>query len=356
MCHRIALTAEERHTLLDYYRSPLRHPELRLRAHIILLLASGYPWAAIAAVLFCSTRTIGRWQKRFAHGRVEALLDRRRGPRPRVGQQWADLVAYWVMQLTPRTFGYLRSRWSCALLALVLWQRCHLDVGREAVRRWLHDADIVWRRPRPVLDRRDPRREEILGELRALLRDLPDDETAVFQDEADLNLNPEIGFMWMRRGQQAEVVTPGDNVKKYLAGSLHWRTGKLLAPVTGPNRNGPLVAAHLEELCRRLRRYKVIHVIWDSAKIHLCQAVQEVLKRHPGRLVLHQLPKYAPECNPVERVWWHMREEITRCHRCKTMAGLVDLVFRWLESRERFVVERQVYCPEAAQTGRAQVA
>ena len=162
--------------------------------------------------------------------------------------------------------------------------------------------------------------------------------------------------MWMRRGQQAEVVTPGDNVKKYLAGSLHWRTGKLLAPVTGPNRNGPLVAAHLEELCRRLRRYKVIHVIWDSAKIHLCQAVQEVLKRHPGRLVLHQLPKYAPECNPVERVWWHMREEITRCHRCKTMAGLVDLVFRWLESRERFVVERQVYCPEAAQTGRAQVA
>ena len=72
--------------------------------------------------------------------------------------------------------------------------------------------------------------------------------------------------------------------------------------------------------------------------------------------MLLQLPKYAPECNPVERVWWHMREEITRCHRCKTMAELVDLVFRWLEGRERFVVERQVYCPEAAQTGRAQAA
>jgi transposase len=235
MCHRIALTADERNTLLDYYRSPLRHPELRLRAHILLLLASGHSWATIAAVLFCSTRTIGRWQKRFAHGRVEGLLDRRRGPRPRVGQKWADLVVFWVTQLTPRTFGYLRSRWSCALLALVLWQRCHLGVGREAVRRWLRQADIVWRRPRPVLDRRDPRREEIPGELRALLGDLPDDETAVFQDEADLNLNPEIGFMGMRRGQQAEVVTPGDNVKKYLAGSLHWRSGKLLAPVTGPN-------------------------------------------------------------------------------------------------------------------------
>ena len=352
----ISLTADERNTLLDYYRAPCDDHAVRLRAHIILLLAQGYPWATIAAILFCSSRTIARWQKRFIRGRVDALFGRTRGPRRRLAQRFADLVVFWVTQLTPRTFGYLRSRWSCALLAVVLWRRCRLAVSRETVRRWLRGADIVWRRPRPVLDRRDPRREEILGELRALRRDLPDDETAVFQDEADLNLNPEIGFMWMRRGQQAEVVTPGDNVKKYLAGSLHWRTGKLLAPVTGPNRNGPLVAAHLEELCRRLRRYKVIHVIWDSAKIHLCKAVQGVLKRHPGRLVLHQLPKYAPECNPVERVWWHMREEITRCHRCKTMAGLVDLVFRWLESRERFVVERQVYCPEAAQTGRTQVA
>lgn len=33
---------------------------MRLRAHIILLLAQGYSWALISAVLFCSTRTIAR--------------------------------------------------------------------------------------------------------------------------------------------------------------------------------------------------------------------------------------------------------------------------------------------------------
>jgi hypothetical protein len=149
----------------------------------------------------------------------------------------------------------------------------------------------------------------------------------------DINLNPDIGCMWMRRGRQAEVVTPGDNDKNHLAGSLHWRTGALLAPLTGPRRNGRLVAAHLEELCRRRRRYRVIHVIWDSAKIQQCAAVREVLKAHPGRLVLHQLPKYAPECNPVERVWWRLREEITRNHRCRTWGELIELVFAWLEGR-----------------------
>src|SRR5438876_742039 len=137
----------------------------------------------------------------------------------------------------------------------------------------------------PVLRRPDPQRDAILADLRALLRYLPDDETVVFEDEVDINLNPEIGFMWMRRGQQAEVVTPGDNAKNYLAGSLHWRTGVLLGSVTGPSRNGQLVAAHLEELCRRLRRYTVIHVILDNAKIHDCAAVHAVVRRHGGRLV-----------------------------------------------------------------------
>ena len=32
-------------------------------------------------------------------------------------------------------------------------------------------------------------------------------------------------------------------------------------------------------------------MIWDSPKIHLCKAVQEVVKAQGGRLVLHQLPQ-----------------------------------------------------------------
>ena len=102
----ISLTNEERKALLDYYRAPFPDPALRLRAHIILLLAHGHTWATIAAVLFCSTRTIDRWQKRFARGRVPALFGQGYGRRPRLAQRFADLVVFWVTQLAPRTFGY----------------------------------------------------------------------------------------------------------------------------------------------------------------------------------------------------------------------------------------------------------
>jgi transposase len=337
----IPLQADDRDALLDHYRSD-PDPALRLRAHIILLLADGHTWATVAAVLFCSSRTIDRWQKRFRHGGVEAVFGLPRGRRPRLATHWATLVVGWVTALTPRAFGLWRSRWSCAAAALLLWREHRLRVSRETVRRWLHAGDLVWRRPRPVLRRRDPERDAIVAGLCALLRDLPDDETVVFQDEADINLNPDIGSMWMRRGAQATVVTPGDNAKRYLAGSLHWRTGTLLA-TDGPKRDGRLVAEHLETLCRRLRRYTKIHVVLDNAKIHTCKVVQQVLAAHPGRLELHFLPKYAPECNPVERVWWHLREEITRNHRCQTLEELLDLVFGWLEGRNPFPVEDSAY-------------
>ena len=84
-------------------------------------------------------------------------------------------------------------------------------VGRETVRRWLRDAGLVWRRPRPTIRPKDPDRDKKLSALRALLKSLPADETAVFMDEVDVNLNPKVGCQWMRRGAQATVETPGNS-------------------------------------------------------------------------------------------------------------------------------------------------
>jgi putative transposase len=198
-----------------------------------------------------------------------------------------------------------------------------------------------------VLRRQDTEREARLEKIRAVLRDLPDDETAVFEDEVDLQLNPKIGCQWMERGQQAEVVTPGDNDKSYLAGSLHWRTGLLLTTV-GPKRDGDLFVRHLQDLLCRLRRYKKIHVICDNAKFHTSRRVQEFFAQHQDRLEFHPLPKYAPDCNPVERVWWRLHEAVTRNHRCRTMDELLDLTFDWFATRTHFRVETDVYTNKPA--------
>jgi putative transposase len=338
----ISLTPTERKTLLTYYRTST-DPAVRLRAHIVLLLAEGYPWSRIAAMLFTSTRTIRRWKERVREGGVEAVLGATRG-RPAVFLVWwLAVVVRWVTQKTPRDFGFLRSRWSCATVVLLLFEEHHVRVSAETVRRWLHREQLVWRRPRPVLGPKDPAYAYKLGRIRHLLATLPDDETVVFQDEVDINTNPKIGSMWMRLGRQAEVVTPGTNVKRHLAGSLHWRTGKLLASSPGSQRNADLFVRHLDDLRRRLRGYRRIHVICDNATFHDCAKVQEFLARWGHRIELHFLPKYAPKTNPIERVWWHLHEEITRNHRCKTIDELVQLTFDWFGYKNTFAIETSVY-------------
>jgi len=340
----ISLPCEQRNIVLDYYR---RHPDpaVRLRAHIILLLADGHSWSLITMVLFCSSQTIARWKTRFEEGGVPALLGQPRGRSRRFGVYWIRLVIHWVTEKAPRDFGFLRSRWCCATVVLLLWQLHRLPVSCETIRRWLRRQDLVWRRPRPVLRPQDPEKEAILLRLRQQLAATPRDEVWVFEDEVDINTNPKIGCMWMRRGQQASVETPGTNEKRYLAGSQNWRTGALIVTEGRPKegRTAALFVRHLEELRRRLRRYRKIHVLCDNAKAHDCAWVRRYLHQCQGRIVLHYLPRYAPDTNPIERVWWHLHEEITRNHRCQTMAELLELVFAWLQNRRFAGIEGSVY-------------
>jgi putative transposase len=340
----ISLRPDERNTLLRHYRHAAR-PEWRLRAHVLLLLADGWTWATITCLLYTSSSTIARWQARFLQGGLGAVFE---ANAPRRCSPWVAVIVRWVLELVPADFGFARSRWSCEAVAVVLAEDHRVFVSPETVRRWLRRAGLVWRRPRPVLRPKDPQREPKLNALRRLLRDLPGNETAVFMDEVEVNTNPKVGSMWMRKGDQLEVQTPGTNEKRVLAGSIHWRTGRLILTQgeAGQKRDAALFCAHLDGLRRALRRYKVIHVVCDNANTHKAEKsllVRAYLKEWGGRIKVHYLPVYAPECNPIERVWWRLHEAVTRNHRCQSMNELLDLTFDWLAERRFFGIDRRIY-------------
>jgi hypothetical protein len=119
------------------------------------------------------------------------------------------MIVRWVVALAPTDFGFARSRWTCEAVAIVLREDHGVRASRETVRRRLRESDLVWRRPRPVVRRRDPERAAKLAALRKLLHGLPADETAVIMDEVEVHTNPKVGSMWMRRGDQATIATPG---------------------------------------------------------------------------------------------------------------------------------------------------
>lgn len=192
MTRSVALSPEQRAALLDRYRKD-PEPEVRLRSHILLLLDDGHSWVTVASLLFCSSRTLDRWVKRFAAEGVDGLAGHKPGRPFRFAVDWAAVAVGWVTEKAPRDLYFLRNRWCCEAFALLMLTVHDVEVSRETVRRWLRSGGLVYSRLRPVVGPKDPERQAKLDALRRLLADLPDDETAVFQDEVDMR----IGSMWI---------------------------------------------------------------------------------------------------------------------------------------------------------------
>ena len=111
----------------------------------------------------------------------------------------------------------------CKLLTLEMFRERSLVVSQETVRRMLHRLGFRWRRPRPVPPPRDPK--ENRKRLQAILKMLQQ-EWSFFQDESKLELNPRVGFCWMRQSKQKHLRTPGTNQKVWISGALHYCTGR----------------------------------------------------------------------------------------------------------------------------------
>ena len=68
---------------------------------------------------------------------------------------------------------------------------------------------------------------------------------------------------------------------------------------------GPQVIEFLHHLQRHLPG-KLL-VLWDGASIHRGALVRNYVASTHGRLKVERLPAYAPELNPVEYMWGHLK-------------------------------------------------
>ena len=191
-----------------------------------------------------------------------------------------------------------------------------------------------YRRARPTLCRRDPRKAERLAAIEAALAE-NDPYTEVFYvDEADVDLNPRIGSSWMRCGEQTAVPTPGQNQKHYVAGALHAHTGRLVW-VEHHRKTSALFLKLLEQLRHQYRRAKRIVLILDNYGIHKSRVAERWLAKNPKFQLLFQ-PTYYPWVNVIERLWKSMHDAVTRNHRCRSMYELCQSVARFLEVVQPF--------------------
>jgi len=308
--------------------------------HIVLLCADGRSPTEIARVLFCSRTTVYAVVTRFIREEQAAFNDRKmRGPKPLVGQPASEYIERLLEQDSPTEHGWLRSRWSCKLLAVELFKERAALVSRETVRRVIHRMGFRWRRPRPVppekdsADQQEQKRRRLLDVLSMVKR-----AGAFFQDETRLETNPKVGLCWMRKGSQRRLKTPGTNRKVWISGALNFRTGGFHW-VSGERKNDELFIKLLDQLRRTYRCHTELHLAVDNDASHTSKRVERYVEDSDGRIRLHPLPSWSPESNPVELVWWSLHEAVSRNHECLGLDEMVEFAEGYFKEREPFRLE-----------------
>lgn len=298
-----------------------------LALHILLLSAAGRTPTDIAAVLFCSRSSVYRTVRAYRAGTLGLKPDDDGQLSPPIRTTMLvptlrrSLLA--LLKAPPRAYGWCRTRWSCATLAATLHTKRGITVSAETMRRWVHEVGWVWKRAKLVAKDDDPQRVDRLARIRFVYEQLRLREALVFADELDIHLLPKVGYAWMPKGSQLEVMTPGQNQKHYLAGALDLTTGTL-HHCLGPRKTNALFRDLLTQLEARYPAdyYTRLYVVVDNYKIHKAKAVEQWLATHP-RVTLLFLPTYCPRANPIERAFGDVHDCCTRNHQRKRLPELV---------------------------------
>lgn len=308
-------------------------PATTLRFLVVAGLAAGRSGREVAESLGVAPSNASRVARRFMEEGVAGLYDKRRGNgTTKVTDGFRRRVAE-LLRRSPEDFGWNRPTWTRELLCRQMQWEQWPSVAVCTMGRVLAQLGARLGVPKPVVLCPWPRdaRKRRLAEIRRLEELATVAEPVLYADEVDIHLNPRIGRDWMLRGHQRRIVTPGKNEKFYLAGALDVRTGRLVT--TGAACKGAaLFTQFLWHLANRYPRARRIHLILDNYIIHSAKATQRMLAQLGGKVVLHFLPPYCPDANRIERVWQDLHANVTRNHRCKTMADLLENAHRFLDS------------------------
>ena len=267
------------------------------------------PSAVIASYGFCRT-TIYKWMRAAKRpgGGTRALRSTRGTGRPRsLTPRQEQQVFRWVNGRDPRQYGLDFGLWTRTVVADLIERKFGIRLGQTAVGTLLARLGLTPQKPLQRAYQRDPQAIEAWQRERypAIARQAKAEGGEVFfWDELGFRADAVRGRTWGKKGQTPVVQRPGQRQTISAASAVNAKGGFWYCTY-----EGGLTAELFVRLLRQLmrRRVRPVHLVVDSLPAHKTRLVKEYVASTEGRLTLHFLPGYAPELNPDELVWSHVK-------------------------------------------------
>jgi transposase len=268
----------------------------------------GWTQRDIAVALGASESAVSQWVAAARAGGTDGLLARPVPGRPaKVSPAQLRLLPDFLWH-GPEAYGFRGEVWTCGRVAQVLKEEWGVSYSKSQVSRIL--KGLGWTPQVPII--RAIQRDEAAIErwrieawpaLRA--RAKRERRTLVFVDEAGFYLLPAVVRTYSPRGQTPLI--PEWQTRDHLSvmGGVT-PAGKVYTLARQESLNGLHSVEFLGHLLR-LAGERLL-VIWDGSPIHRRAAVREFVSGARGKVWLEALPPYAPDLNPVEWAWRHLKQ------------------------------------------------
>lgn len=253
---------------------------------------------------------IYKWLKAAAgRGRgLRALRSTRGTGRPRsLTPAQERQVFRWINGRDPRQYGLDFGLWTRRIVALLIQRKFGIDLGVTAVGALLAKLGLTPQKPLQRAYQRDPQaierwqREIYPSIVRRAKREGAD---IFFWDESGFRADAVHGKTWGLRGETPVVHRPGQRQSISAASAINARGAFWFCTYKGAL-DGERFVEMLKQLMRHRKRG--LHLIVDSLPAHKKAVVKDYVQSIDGKLTLHFLPGYAPDLNPDELVWSHVK-------------------------------------------------
>jgi len=282
------------------------------RRRSIELSLSEIPVATVAEVLGVTTTTIFRWRKDGLPDRES--LQKSVGGRPRkLSDAQLDELAM-LLSRGATAHGWPNQLWTTKRMAEVI--RRHFNVTCNPQQAWtIVTKYLGWTAQRPIQQLRaadDDETNRWLAEdyPRIVARARARGAHLVFLDESGFMLAPTIRRTYAPRGQTpvCKVADPHGRISVVGAMSIspQNRHFNLCFDLLNDNANyrGESMVPFLEMIRRKIRG--PLTILWDAIPIHRARPVTDFLRKH-RTIVTELFPRYAPNLNPVDKIWFYVK-------------------------------------------------
>jgi transposase len=303
----------------------------RLRA--LQLERQGWRQRAIAAALDVREETVCRWLARAAEGGPDALRHRPApGHPPLLSRRQRDLIPEFLWH-GAEAYGFTGDVWTCARVALVIQEELGVLYHKHHVAKLLKELGWTPQMPiRRALQRDEPAirrwRDEVWPQLLRQAR--KERRVLVFEDESGFYLLPGLVRTYAPKARTPVIREKQTRDHLSVMGGMTPQ-GKVYTLV----RRKPLNGLHCIEFFKHLWAVtgRRILVVWDGSPIHRRVAVKEFVEQSKGKIVVEQLPGYAPDLNPWDEGGWHHLKNVE-------MRNLVTHDLEELHEQFHLAVER----------------